>query len=155
MRLIAVLFASTMIAAAADAASDKDDVVGVVNKLFAGMASRDGDAIASTMTPDARLIADNNGKLGAPLRRDEFAQRLASGKNQVIERIWNPTVLVRGNIAMVWAEYDVHVGGKFNHCGIDAFMLLKTDAGWKISDITYTSETQDCKPSPLGPVTAK
>jgi len=73
----------------------------------------------------------------------------------VVERMWNPTVLVRGRIAMVWADYDVYVGGKFGHCGIDAFTLLKTDAGWKISGIQYTSETQGCKPNPLGPPPAQ
>lgn len=153
MRIATFLFACALLPAADS--GEKDQVVAVVNKLFAGMAARDGDAIASTMTPDAKLVSVADGRGPAAITRDDFVQRIASGKNEVVERIWEPTVLVRNRIAMVWAEYDVHVGGKFNHCGIDAFMLLKTDTGWKISDIQYTSETQGCKPSPLGPIAAK
>lgn len=151
MRLICLLLASTLISAAAD----KDDVVAAVNKLFTAMSAKDAEAVKATMIPDAKLVAAQNGKVGTPRTRDDFAERIAAIKGEAIERIWNPTVLVRGDIAMVWAEYDFHLNGKFNHCGIDAFMLLKTGEGWKISDITYTSETQDCKPSPLGPVAAK
>ncbi len=56
-----------------------------------------------------------------------------------------------GGIAVVWAEYDFHLNGKFNHCGVDQVNLLKTGAGWKIMGIAYTSETSGCAPSPLGP----
>ncbi len=58
---------------------------------------------------------------------------------------------MRGKIANVWAEYDFHSNGKFAHCGIDTFLLLKTDEGWKIFSLTYTMETHGCKDSPLGP----
>lgn len=154
MRIACWLLICSLIAAAADQ-EDKAQVVSVVNQLFKGMYTKDAEAIKSTMTADAKLISAQNEKVGAAITRDDFAQRISANKNDVLERIWEPTVLVRGRIATVWAEYDVHVGGKFGHCGIDAFMLVKTDAGWKISDITYTSETQNCKPSPLGPVPEK
>lgn len=154
MRIACWLLLCSLVAAAADQ-EDKAQVVSVVNQLFKGMYTKDAEAIKSTMTADAKLISAQNEKVGAAITRDDFAQRISANKNDVLERIWEPTVLVRGRIATVWAEYDVHVGGKFGHCGIDAFMLVKTDAGWKISDITYTSETQNCKPSPLGPVPEK
>jgi hypothetical protein len=148
MRFALLLLASALFLRAQD---DKKEVLSVIDKLFNGMSTADATAIASTMTPDAKLVADNDNKLAAPRTRDDFAQRIGSNNNHLLERIWNPTVLIRGRIAMVWAEYDLHVAGKFNHCGIDAFTLLKTDEGWKISGIQYTSETQNCKPSPLGP----
>lgn len=77
-------------------------------------------------------------------------QAIAGGTTPILERIWDPKVQVRGKIANVWAEYDFHSNGKFTHCGIDTFLLLKTDEGWKIFSLTYTMETQGCKPSPLG-----
>ena len=145
MRLATVLLAFSLAASAADS-TDKDEVIAVVNKLFAGMAQKNAEQIQSTMTPDARLVAASDDKIGTPLGPQDFVQRITSNKNEVVERMWDPTVLVRGRIAMLWAEYDVHIAGKLNHCGIDSFMLLKTDAGWKISDIQYTSQTQGCKP---------
>lgn len=154
MRIVWLLLACTLIAAAGDR-DEKDHVVSAVNQLFTAMSAKDAPAMAAIMTDDAKLFAAQDDKISPPRTRDDFAQRIASNKSHIVERIWKPTVLVRGRIAMLWAEYDLHVDGKFGHCGIDAFMLLKTDAGWKISNIEYTSETQNCKPSPLGPLKEK
>jgi hypothetical protein len=140
-----------VVALCASAQDDKKEVVSVVNKLFEGMAARDAGVISSTMTPDAKLVAAQDGQISSAITRDQFAERIGANKSRVVERIWNPTVLVRGRIAVVWADYDVYVADKFGHCGIDAFTLLKTDAGWRISGIQYTSETQGCKPNPSGP----
>ena len=43
-------------------------------------------------------------------------------------------------IATVWTPYDFWIDGKFSHCGIDAFDLVKTDEGWKIAGGSYTLE---------------
>ena len=72
-------------------------------------------------------------------------------KPAVRERMWNPEVRIRGAIATIWTPYDFWTDGKFSHCGIDAFDLVKTDEGWKISGGGYTIEAQ-CDPSPLGPL---
>ena len=56
-----------------------------------------------------------------------------------------------GSVAVLWADYDFHLNGKFSHCGIDSFTLLKTTAGWKIAAVADTRETTGCAPSPLGP----
>jgi len=52
----------------------------------------------------------------------------------------------------VWTPYDFWVDGKFSHCGIDIFDLVKTAEGWKISGATYTVERTGCAASPLGPL---
>ena len=150
---IAVLF--LFCALVASAQDDKKEVLAVVNQLFDGMSTNDAAKISAAMTPDAKLVSAQADKVGAPITGEAFAQRMGSSKSKVLERIWDPTVLIRGRIATVWAEYDVYVGGKFGHCGIDAFTLLKTGDDWKISGIQYTSETQNCKPSPLGPPPAE
>ena len=54
------------------------------------------------------------------------------------ERIWNPEVRVNGLIATVWAPYDFWIDGKFSHCGVDQFDLIKTEEGWKIAGGVYT-----------------
>ena len=148
MRVLTILLLTTFSLAAAD--TDEKAVVAAAQKLFDGMSAHDAAMIKSSMTPDAQLLRVDKGKPAA-ISGADFAARIAANKNQLLERIWNPTVLVRGEIAMLWAEYDFHSNGKFHHCGIDAFMLLKTDEGWKISSISDTNETQNCKPSPLGP----
>jgi hypothetical protein len=80
-----------------------------------------------------------------------FVRSLAEGGNDFLERMWEPTVLQRGPMAVVWTPYDFHRGGEFSHCGVDAFNLIRTNDGWKIAGIMYTVEPTGCAPSPLGP----
>ena len=54
-------------------------------------------------------------------------------------------VKVHGNIAMVWAPYDLWVNGAFTHCGVDVFTLIKKSSGWKIASVSYTVEHDGCQ----------
>jgi hypothetical protein len=75
-----------------------------------------------------------------------MATRLASTQGALLERFTSkPTVTIHGRIAEVWGEYEFLRDGKFSHCGIDSFTLLKTDQGWKVATIVYTAETTGCK----------
>jgi hypothetical protein len=124
----------------------------VVQQLFDAMSSHNPDAARALFAPDAGLFSLGNDGKSARMKYEEFVDLLASTKNTWLERIWNPTVLVHGPIAVVWAEYDFHLNGKLSHCGIDSFSLIKTAAGWKITSVADTSETSGCT-SPLGPPT--
>jgi ketosteroid isomerase-like protein len=147
--LILLLLAGYTLTAAGN--EEEKAILAAVQQIFNGMAAHDAAMIKGGMTPDAKLIGARTGRPAATVSRDDFAASIAANKSQLLERIWNPQVLVRGNIAMVWAEYDFHANGNFNHCGVDSFLMLKTDEGWKATAISYTSETEGCKPSPLGP----
>ena len=89
-------------------------------------------------------------RVGSSTHR-EFLDQLTTPGADWLERLWNPTVLVHGSMAVVWAEYDFHRDGAFSHCGVDAFSLFKTADGWKIAGTTYTVEPTGCEESPLGP----
>ena len=80
-----------------------------------------------------------------------FLSNLAAGDNDFLERMWDPTVLQHGRMAVVWTPYDFYRAGEFSHCGVDVFNLIRTNAGWRISGIMYTVEPTGCAPSPLGP----
>ena len=149
MRVLALFAALSLKLGAAD--PQEKEVLAIIQSLFDGMAARDAGQVKSAFTTDARLIASRDGKLRFNLSRDEFASRIAAGSAPVLERIWEPKVLIRDRIANVWAEYDVHVNGRFAHCGIDTFLLIRTDEGWRIFSLGSTMETTGCKPSPLGP----
>ena len=123
----------------------------IVQQLFEAIAAHNVDTVRSLFAPNAVLLSVKNDGTPARMRYEEFADLLASTKNVWLERIWNPTVLVHGPIAVVWAEYDFHLNGNLSHCGVDSISLLKTSAGWKISSISDTNETSGCT-SPLGPL---
>ena len=99
--------------------------------------------------PEGRVVGVGE-KRTSNISQEEFAARLATTKDSgYLERMWNPKVNIRGSIANVWADYDFHLNGKFTHCGIDSFSLVKSGGTWKIAGIVYTVETAGCAPSPL------
>src|SRR5438270_367288 len=101
--------------------------------------------------PEASLFSVRPDGTAVAIPYEKWLEYLSVSKDSWLERIWNPRVLEHESIAVVWAEYDFHLNGKFSHCGIDSFNLLKTAAGWKIAAIADTHEVSGCPPSRLGP----
>ena len=70
----------------------------------------------------------------------------------LVERGWDPTVLVSGTIGIVWYPYDIYVDGAWSHCGIDIFNMIRTDEGWRIAVLQYNvQQPPACEPHPDGP----
>jgi hypothetical protein len=125
--------------------ADEQDAIATAQKLFDGMAAHDAVMIRSTVLPDARLYALRADGAAQTSNASDFADHISAVQGSLVERFTGkPTVLVRGGIAQVWGEYEFLRDGKFGHCGVDSFSLLKTADGWKIASIAYTSETTGC-----------
>jgi hypothetical protein len=60
------------------------------------------------------------------------------------EPIRNPVVQVDGDLASVWAEYQVRIDGKVSHCGFDAFHLARLGGQWKILNVSDTFRRTGC-----------
>ena len=125
-------------------AGDEQEILATVQGTFDGMAAHDAARVSATLTPDARVLLANSEKILLNVTGEEFAQRVTAYKEEVLERMRNPKVQVRGRVASVWAEYEFLTGGKFSHCGIDGFQLVKTEAGWRIFSIVSTIEKEGC-----------
>lgn len=136
-------------------ATEEAAVLETVQAFFDAIADKDGEAGAGAVLEDARLQGLRARPDGAvPVQGSsgaDFAQRLPTMAGQMLERMWDPEVRVRGLVATVWTPYDFHVDGQFSHCGVDAFTLIRTEEGWKIASLTWTVEPEGCAPSPLGP----
>lgn len=139
-------------------ASAQDDAeagaVAAVQALFDAMAARDGTAIRDLLTEGAVFAATAETADGVQVNEstgEEFAASIGQPGPALLERMWDPHVMIQGPLAVVWAPYDFHVDGQFSHCGIDAVSLVRSDDGWRISSIAYTREREGCEPSPLGP----
>jgi hypothetical protein len=125
-------------------------VVAVAQKLFDAMRTRDTTAIRSAFDPSARLVAVTRQGAVRAESPDDFIRAVANSKDGPAwnERIWDPEVRIDGNIAQLWVKYDFHLGEKFSHCGIDAFQLAKTNAGWKITQLADTRRNTGCTAPP-------
>jgi penicillin amidase len=136
---------------ASTATADDQTPEQIVQRLFEAMSAHDADTARKLFTADATLSSVRPDGTAVTVPHEKWVQALGSSKDAWLERTWNPKVLEHGSIAVFWADYDFHLNGKFSHCGVDSFTLLKTAAGWKISGIADTRETTGCAPSPLGP----
>lgn len=135
--------------------SDKDEILMVVQKFFDSMTTRDKSTTQELLLMDGQYYGVREDPDELYIKRKthrEYIESLSDIEDEYTERIWNPTVLVHGRIAVVWAQYDFHINGKFTHCGVDAFTLIKTQDGWKIAGTVYTIEPEGCDQSPLGPI---
>jgi hypothetical protein len=158
-RCLAVIVAIVALATPARAqvsSPDERDVLAVVQKFFDAMATCDAAGARALSTPEGRLYRLVVG--AEPVVRsstfDEFNGNLARCERKLLERMWQPQVRVHKGIATLWAPYDFWIDGKFSHCGIDSFELVKSADGWKLTGGTYTIEREGCAPSPLGPPAA-
>lgn len=132
------------------------EVVAVVGAFLKAISERDGAMMEALSLPDGSVHAVVLGDDGS-LRRistrslADDAARIPADPDPLLERMWDPVPMVHGRLATVWAPYDFWVDGEWSHCGVDAFTLVETDAGWRVSSISYTSEVSDCPESPLPP----
>jgi hypothetical protein len=143
-----LLLAMMLVLAAGDAGP-----AATVQQVFDGMARHDAEGLRGIFTPGAALVSLRADGTLSTTPTDKWLERMGTSKDAWLERMWNPQVLEKGSIAVVWAPYDFHLNGKFSHCGIDTVNLLKVSGVWKVTGITYTTETANCAPSPLGPPT--
>jgi hypothetical protein len=159
-RLTVTIAATSILLAAtrAESQTPRDSAVAAVNEFFRAMTARDTAALARVQFADGVLYAARVQGDSTAINRgtaEDFARRIGSMKDTYVERMWEPTVLVHGPLAVVWASYDFHRNKTFSHCGIDAFTFLRSPSGWKIATVSYTTEATGCKPSPLGPLPAQ
>jgi ketosteroid isomerase-like protein len=70
------------------------------------------------------------------------------GQPGIDEPIRNPVVHVSGDLASVWAEYQVRRDNNtVSHCGFDAFHLARRDGRWKLLNISDTYQPTGCGPA--------
>jgi hypothetical protein len=125
--------------------SDEKDALAACQKVFDGMAANDAPRILAAMTADARLYGVRANGAAYAMPADQWATRLAGIQSKFIERFTKaPVVSIHGPIANVWGEYEFLRDGKFTHCGVDSFNLLKTSDGWKVAAVFDTEETTGC-----------
>ena len=123
------------------------EVLAQLDRFFVAMSAHDAKTWTEISLPDASTLVQNYAADGkVTLRRGavkDMIDRLAAGP-AMSEGVWNPTVLIRGPMAVVWAPYEFRLAGKPHHCGIDVFEFMQVDGAWKIADIKWTSEPTAC-----------
>ncbi|CAN5160799.1 hypothetical protein BH10PSE12_BH10PSE12_18340 [soil metagenome] len=127
--------------------SAEASVLAPINALFAALGAGDAAAMLQHVYPEGRVSAIGPRRDGAQGLRQEswtkFAERITPGST-FQERIWDPAIDIDGDIAMVWAPYDVRVAGKVANCGVDHFDLIREAGVWKVMNLSFSSRTTGC-----------
>ena len=128
-------------AAIADEAEDRATVVKMVQTFFDAMTERDVEGMRAMLTPDGVFYGYRESQDGLQIMsptHQRYVEGLADGDRKLVERFWDPQVLLHDRMAVVWTPYDLYVDGTFSHCGIDSFSFLKTEEVWKITGIVFS-----------------
>lgn len=127
---------------------DEKDALGVVNTMFAEMANHNPAAIAALYTKDSNLTAIIRNKEGKNVMRamtgEVFSKNFAEKRGEIKETMYAPEVKIYGDLALVWGRYVFFVDNKLSHCGVNAFHLVRTDAGWRIANASSTIDATSC-----------
>ncbi len=130
--------------------SEERAVIAVIQKLFDGIGNKDTIVIKSVFMEDGqnRVVEEKEGAINiSNFSTRDFIENISKAKSDLKERMGKPQVLIADNIATAWVPYEFHIDGSFHHCGIDAFHMIKTSEGWKVSCLVYSRKTENCDES--------
>jgi len=127
--------------------ADEQAVRAVVRKLFDGMRAADTVMMKSTMAPSMRMYGLGRDGAITGATPEGWLRSIGSiPAGTVVDEVLHDTeVRIDDNMATVWTYYDLFVGPNFQHCGYDAFILLKTQGEWKIAAVADTRRTEPCR----------
>lgn len=127
----------------------EDSVKAVINNMFTAMKNADPELL-KTCFADSMVLQtisrDKEGKLmvrnEAPSGFVDFISKESPGNAD--ERISFETVKIDGPLASVWTPYQFYYKGKFSHCGVNSFQLVRFNGQWKIQYLIDTRRRTDC-----------
>lgn len=130
--------------------AEEKAIESVIEKLFEGMRKGDSAMVHGVFTSTVSLATISVDKAKKPviLRESSISDFLdAVGKPHKEvwnEEIWGLSIKVDDNFAQAWCDYAFYIDHTLSHCGVDAFQLFKSNAGWKIFHLADTRRKEPC-----------
>ena len=132
------------------AQSPEDFVKAAVNKLFEGMKDANASMVAEAFADSAILQTFSRDTEGKIVIRNEqvrdFSEFVSKQKKGSLdEQITFETVKIDGPLAIAWTPYKFYFDGKFSHCGVNSFQLVRLNGQWKIQYLLDTRRREGCE----------
>jgi hypothetical protein len=129
--------------------SQEAQVRTVIDKMFQGLYTGDTSILRTCFVPGASLMTYEYDSRGNPRAKgnllSDFLQSVAKmGAADMEEKLTGWQCLIDDGIASVWTPYEFYYEGKFSHCGVNSFQLMRVQGEWKITMITDTRRRKDC-----------
>jgi hypothetical protein len=147
MRYLILLLFFPIFSAQAQSGKDAQQVLSLVQQFFDALEEQDTASLREMFLKDAHNYAVWKMKDSVVVRGQTPAGIRFKADQIIKERMREASTVVKveGNIAMVWAPYDLWVNDIFSHCGVDVFTMINSSQGWKIASVSYTIEKVKCK----------
>jgi len=145
-----ILSALLALAAPAQAAATppQREVLTTIEAFFTAVARKDRSAADNLVIADglATAVRLNDGQPTQVMNWhwNAYFEGALAAPPAFDERLSEPEVRIERDIATVWARYELHLDGKFSHCGVDHFDLIRRDGRWRIYNLTWTNQKTGC-----------
>ena len=132
---------------------ERDAVLATIQGFMDALRTKDTAAMSQQVDSLTRLTLIRPTREGGTrvlvMTGAQFIQAVTQpGQPGLDEPIRNPVVHVSGDLATVWAEYQVRRDDNtVSHCGFDAFHLVRKDGRWKLLNISDTYQQTGCGPA--------
>lgn len=127
----------------------EDSVKATINNLFKAMKTSDAVLLKSVFADSAVLQTIETRAGNTKVKTDavdgfiESISKLPAGAAD--EQITFDVIKIDGALASVWTPYKFYFNGKFSHCGVNSFQLVRFNGEWKIQYLIDTRRRTDCE----------
>ncbi len=149
MRYLFLLIIFSSLSASAQV---EQSVMKPIHALFDAMKTGDSASIRKVFHPAAVLftVVKDPTTNEPVLRKETLAEFLKAvgtpHKDVYNELTWGEKVFIDGDFAQVWTDYAFFLNKTFNHCGVDAFQLIRNTKGeWLIYGLSDTRRKTGCQ----------
>jgi hypothetical protein len=117
--------------------------------FLSALRDRDTVALRRVIHPAMRLTTASDANDGAALllTGDDLIRVVARATGAPwVQRFLAPEVRLDGSLAAIWSSYRFDRGDKFDHCGVIALHLVRSQSEWKIIQLSDTHRSTGCAP---------
>lgn len=134
-----------------NAQTSADSVRQVVTDFFSAMRKSDTTGMRACLSPLVHFEATQTRPDAEPKLILESVNDFLTSVSRIEaglldERIEFASVLVDGSIASVWTPYEFYYNGKYSHCGVNSFQLVRVQGKWQIQYLIDTRR-KSCSPA--------
>jgi hypothetical protein len=128
-----------------------DAIKQTINTMMDAMRKGDSTLLRSVLAKDMELQSAAGDKMEKVMfstkSANAFVTQICTPHADIYdERIVFGNIKIDGSLASVWTPYKFYLGTTFSHCGVNYFQLARTEGGWKIIYIAFTSRKNNCIP---------
>lgn len=129
---------------------ENERVKQTIISFFDAFHKQDTTALKSMAKGNIKMQSISVNKEGETVLQEsnfnDFVRNIASiPKDRTFEeKLLDFTINVDGQMANAWTPYEFWYNGKFSHCGVNSFQLIKEEDAWKIIYLVDTRRRENC-----------